>query len=207
MGHIVYDGQHIDCHVTTQEVIEMPNNNGRSCSTGVYDDCMYETLARLMRLATEDNCTVPWILDNTRICTKEKDINASFWIGWNHVTNQQRDCYRPCHTMTVELGAKNYRKPASNGGTRINIYFSPQVEKITEHHLYTPITMLADVGGYIGLLLGISVLHLAKFLHKIFNWKIKELEKQLNIENNKTGFNLNNVSENKERLSITITRC
>ena len=207
MGHIVYSGERIDCHVTTQEVIEIPNHKGRSCSSGVYDDCMYKKLAMLMRLATEDNCTVPWVLDNTRICTKEKDINSSFWIGWNHVTNQQRVRSRPCHTMTVQLGAKNYKKSNGIGGPIIHIYFSPLVEKITEHYLYTPVSMLADVGGYIGLLLGISVLHLAKFLHRVFNWKIEELEKQLNIENKNTIFSMNNISENKERLSITITRC
>ena len=80
----------------------------KTCSTENYDDCIYNMLARAMRKNTEDNCTVPYIKDNSDICTKPNDINTTFWIHWNRGLNRMNDCNIPCHSTTVNLGAKNY---------------------------------------------------------------------------------------------------
>ena len=208
MGYVVYENDSFQSQLTMQEIVQLPDNKRGKCSTGVYDNCMYSSLVHLMQSSTEDNCTVPWVLDNSNICTKEKDIDASFRIWYNHATNQKRDCAPPCSTMVVELGAKNNVCHEKNPGkTQISIYFSPYVMKITEKYLYSPLGMLADVGGYIGLLLGYSFLHLAKLVYKMFNTKIQELEDNNKIRNieldSRKGFQLNG----NDRLSITITRC
>ena len=87
---------------------EKEQNVTKTCSKEVYDDCIYGMLARVMRANTDDNCTVPYIRDDSKICTKPEDINTTFWIAWNRVTNQMKDCTIPCRSATVNLGAKNY---------------------------------------------------------------------------------------------------
>ena len=47
-------------------------------------------LEREMGAQTEENCTVPWVPNNEKICDGPKDVNTSFWIAWNRVTNQKK---------------------------------------------------------------------------------------------------------------------
>ena len=87
MGHNIYKGKKIQTEVRVQDVRQVSryiyvdndyncgdDNKMITCQNHKYDDCMYETLTRMMQVATEDNCTVPWILNNNRICQKSKDI-------------------------------------------------------------------------------------------------------------------------------------
>merc|ERR1711997_849959 len=53
---------------------------------------------------TKSKCTVPWIRNNEKICTTPEDVNTSFWISWNHGTNQHNDCHSPCHRLIIDLG-------------------------------------------------------------------------------------------------------
>ena len=70
MGYVVYENESFQSQLTMQEIVQLPNNKREKCSTGVYDDCMYSSLVHLMKSATEYLCTVPWVLDNSNICTK-----------------------------------------------------------------------------------------------------------------------------------------
>ena len=208
MGYVVYENDSFQSQLTMQEIVQLPDNKKGKCSTGVYDDCMYSSLVHLMQSATEDNCTVPWVLENSNICKKANDIKASFRIWYKHATNQKRDCAPPCRTMVIELGAKNIiRHEKNHSRTEILIYFSPYVTKVNEKYLYSPLGMLADVGGYIGLLLGYSFLHLAKLVYKLFSTKIQELEDKNKIQNIEMDSRKGTNSHSNDRLSITITRC
>ena len=91
------------------------DDGGKTCIHTTYDKCMYGALVDRMKNNTpsEDGCTVPWVMneDNTgttKICKNAENINTTFWIAWNRVTNQLNDCPVPCETLLVSLGAKNY---------------------------------------------------------------------------------------------------
>ena len=101
---------------------------------------------------TEDHCTVPWILGNNSICAKTGDMKKSFNIWWTRVTNQKKDCLRPCHTTIINLGAKNDWIIKDNSSAQLVAYFSSSVIKNREHYVMS-ITMLAgQIEGYVGLL-------------------------------------------------------
>ena len=40
-------------------------------------------------------------------------------------------------------------------------YFRKDVKKTTEYFLYSTLSMLAEIGGYVGLLLGVSLFNLS----------------------------------------------
>ena len=147
----------------------------KSCMTENYDDCIYNMLTNEMRKNTEDNCTVPYVRDDRKICTKDKDINTAFWIAWNRVTNQQLDCNIPCHFLTVSLGAKNYQNTSSTHGI-LYLYYAPRVTQSEERLLYTLLNLVAEIGGYVGLILGYSLFHVVDLINSAIETKLKRME-------------------------------
>ncbi len=56
---------------------------GGACTSGSYDECMYSTIAGLMKSATGDeHCTSPWVIDDARICKRRENIDRAFRIAW-----------------------------------------------------------------------------------------------------------------------------
>ena len=45
--------------------------------------------------------------------------------------------------------------------------------------LYTPLSLFAEIGGYVGLLLGVSLWNFAAWISDILESKIKKLEHQV----------------------------
>ena len=91
-------------------------DGSKTCIESNYDECMYGALVDHMHSNTqsEGGCTVPWVLDDnlegtSKICKEPDNINKTFWIAWNRVTNQKKDCPVPCDSLLVSLGAKNYK--------------------------------------------------------------------------------------------------
>ena len=148
----------------------------KTCAHHVYDDCIYGMLSNLMRNNTEDGCRVPFIRDdNDNICTKPLDINTTFWYAWNRVTNQKKDCLIPCRSLTVNLGAKNYVKKnvTEQDYGLLYLYYAPRVTQNIEHRLYTVVSLFAEIGGYVGLILGYS-------LFNVVGWTSDIIESRMN---------------------------
>ena len=52
--------------------------------------------------------------------------------------------------------------------------------------LYTPLSLFAEIGGYVGLLLGVSLWNFAAWISDMLEVKVKQLE----FQNNKVGADL-----------------
>ena len=190
MGHKIFLGQKVTSQVKYTDFYqlerELPNNR-KSCSYHKYDDCMYSSLYHWMINSTKDHCTVPWIRNNNKICTKAEDINKAFMIAYNRVTNQHNDCDTPCHRLIVDLGAKEMIKLDNNKTSAVfHFYFPQKMLVIKENYLYTVLNLLAEIGGYMGLLLGYSLFNIATFVNKIIDYHIKK--KMSNINDNTETF-------------------
>ena len=148
---------------------------------------MYSTLIKAMHENTKGNCTVPFITgsEQSKICTEYNDVNTTFWIRHFRITNQQRDCNTPCHTVTAELGAKNYRAYAlaDQKYSQLDLYFSPRAIQTTEHFLYTFLIFFAEVGGYVSLILGYSLFELFRWICLAVELKTKQV-KSSSLNNN-----------------------
>ena len=92
MGFKFYKGMRSEQQVSFLENIQISRTLGSgktSCSNGVYDQCIYNMLEREMKKDTMDKCTVPWVPCNSKVCSNAADVNTSFEIAWNRVTNQK----------------------------------------------------------------------------------------------------------------------
>ena len=177
MGHKIYKGNktltkigYVDFHQLQKDL----DDGTKSCGKEEYNMCIYSKLSERMKNETEDNCTVPWVLDNKKICTKPQDINTAFWIAWNRVTNQKKDCLPPCNQLLVDVGSKEQTPLRSNKTSQLLLYFPPRLLKSTEHYLYTILTLLAEIGGYMGLLLGYSLFNFATLVNELLDVHIEK---------------------------------
>ena len=75
-------------------------------------------------------------------------------------------CHMPCGAMEVTFPSISLDKTGSENETYTKVYFLHAVKIQTILQNYTIITFLAEVGGYMGLLLGMSLLD----THKLFHW-------------------------------------
>ena len=143
----------------------------------------------------------------SNICKNPENINTTFWEAWNRVTNQLKDCPVPCDSLLVSLGAKNYKvkkkhpyllhiivkvckvmtMSVCSSFQKKNIteqdygllylYFAPRTMFSEELILYTPLSLFAEIGGYVGLLLGVSIWNFAAWISDILELKIQKLQR------------------------------
>ena len=57
------------------------------------------------------------------------------------------------------------------------MYFAPRTMLSEELILYTPLSLFAEIGGYVGLLLGVSIWNFAAWISDILEHKIQKLQK------------------------------
>ena len=161
MGYKVHLGERLEFQLTVQEIKQFEYKNvknalaitskDKSCSYEIYDDCMYSKVVNIMKNSTESQCTVPWIRDNTNICSVPEDVNTTFWIAWNRITNQYKDCLGPCHATLVIMGAKNCKHLGHHNYSKLYLYFSSRIKKTEEHYEYSFLKLIGQIGGYLGL--------------------------------------------------------
>ena len=117
-------------------------------------------------------------------------INSTFWIAWNRVTNQLNDCHKTCRDLKIILGGGNLKVTQciilnymfcnfssfqmEDNKTAITLYFEQRVVISEEHYFYSSLSLTAEIGGYLGLLLGVSFLNFAAWVAAIIQRKIHD---------------------------------
>ena len=77
-------------------------------------------------------------------------------------------CRMPCSTMEVTFPATTYDS-GSLDEAYVKFYLLNVIKVQTSYWSYTMISLLAEVGGYLGLLLGISLLDITKVIDWFFS--------------------------------------
>ena len=70
----------------------------------------------------------------------------------------------------------------SNDTALAYFYFAPKVMKTEEHFFYTELSLLAEIGGYLGLLLGVSLWHFASWVADLLQDRINKIEAKEKIK-------------------------
>ena len=78
-----------------------------------------------------------------------------------------KDCPQPCSTMSITFGFPIYDIYDIKKG-RVKMYFKSQINVRKNVVSYDEVNLLAEIGGYIGLLLGFSLLDIAKLFRSLF---------------------------------------
>ena len=138
-----------------------------------------------MKAMTEDTCTSPWMPDTnsstSRICTKPGDIQKVVGIYRQRRSGNNHSCDVPCRSLPVVAGGKTFlRKPFLKRTGRILLRMPDQVLMNEEKYLYGSLVLFAEIGGYVGILLGYSLLDLVDCISDFLKTKIKHMEEKNN---------------------------
>ena len=132
-----------------------------------YDHCITEKMYQLMM--NETGCTVPWVTNKNKICSDKTSSKKAFQIYQENRRNQNGICPNSCNFTDVNLGPPIIEN-GKNSIARIVFYFKQDVKTSHEYLIYTELSMLAEIGGYVGLMLGISFVNIGSLINKILDW-------------------------------------
>ena len=112
-------------------------------------------------------CTTPFGLELDNICTDQNKSLAANKLFWDILSNKEevKECPYPCHFLMNWITTTDYKTSYD----RIWLKFDKYIKVTTSTYGYTELELLAELGGYVGLFLGLSVFDLRLVFNKIFN--------------------------------------
>ena len=129
---------------------------------------------------------IRWVLKEGRGGVVEEGVGASsdsyrkiycfFICTLYFLLFQMKDCAVPCQSLLVSVGAKNAEKSSSDSYGDIYFYFAQRVILSEENPFYSFLSLMAEIGGYVGLLLGVSLFHFAGWLSALLEKQIRKYE-------------------------------
>ena len=108
------------------------------------------------------NCTAPSSLYTNNICI-DNDIAKlanKFYSKMYLKRFGIKECKLPCEFTKIKIMSKEAYK--TEGNNMVNLNFDKFIKVTRSYNSYTGLELMAELGGYVGLFLGISVFHLSK---------------------------------------------
>ena len=91
-----------------------------------------------------------------------------------------KGCYRPCDYMDVSFGYPSIYEISDDNDSSLTFYFKKSIPVRESHLAYPQSSLFAEIGGYMGLLLGFSILDFTKVVNLFCN-RIEGLGKRVGI--------------------------
>ena len=144
-----------DYYKVDHELFEMLDEKDESCNdTPQYtkDDCSEDEIEKFVM--KEYGCTPPFFENKEKICTNETISKQvyKYWKNARYYTN----CSGPCREISVSViwTADKTTKPEDS---EVNFYFRNRVKVVKSYYAYSSLSLIAEIGGYFGLFLGVSI--------------------------------------------------
>ena len=120
--------------------------------TKIYDESMQKI-----------GCTAPWLPGmKADICTNKQNSKEALKIYDDHFKNSN-----PCHILSPELTFESSFSPLLPGSTSVLLSCHKTFIRVYEEYLlYDELTLLANVGGFLGLSLGVSLVNIKDVLER-----------------------------------------
>ena len=154
--------------------------------TGSYDAC--KTIFMEEMLQTNFNCTVPFLMTSGNLCVGRAAKRASAMYN-KYMNRVSLQCPRPCSNIISTFGMSRSYK-TNKASTK---FYFKDIVKVTEDfvsydmlrsrlytlyqikysHCFLHFSMVAEIGGYSGLLIGFSLMDLAMLLKKAASLIVK----------------------------------
>lgn len=125
------------------------------------------------------NCTTPWLYRVTRelygetieICSGNKSHEAAEFYIQNRLPNFE-ECKNPCTSMEIISNLK-MMKNTTLTKSRVKLIFTRKLQVHEEKLVKSELSLIAELGGYLGMTLGVSLLDLEGFLGAVKARSIK----------------------------------
>lgn len=138
---------------------------GHKCNSKMnhnYDTTLYEKIAK--ENEEHFNCSVPFHPSITSQLTRRpieicnnSETGKKAYNNWWDSHNAKTDNNKPCAEMDISFGLPYIDNDKPDNEASIRIYTKSDIKVKSVILYYDITTLLAELGGYIGMLLGISV--------------------------------------------------
>ena len=164
----ILQNRHVKMALTHETVKLLPDFG--TCTNdypeGSYDNCIYSQLNN--KTLEEIGCSVPWQANKSEICKDLSQAKIARDIYEKNRRNQEDICQDCCQLTNVYLGPTVEELQTSS--TKVIFYFRRDIKLSTEYIVYQELSLLAESGGIVGLILGVSVLHIRYLFYYIIDW-------------------------------------
>ena len=140
---------------------ELLDYGGAHCNNDItyqMDACNYEVVENeSMEML---GCTTPFGPNKTKICTNSTKGREATRIHARYLSPDSRTvlpiawCHYPCSYFLVS--SKQFEEGGCTYGC-VSLNFEQLIQVTKSHYTYSELSMIAEIGGYVGLFLGISV--------------------------------------------------
>ena len=159
----------LQCHAVQYYIdyevkIEKQFKNGLlNCENYDFDfECVEKKFKNHIQTLTSENCTLPNTGQSIPMCRNPDDMKRALDEVKRIAEIDIHNCTKVCLTMPMTFigGQVNSR----SGKPSLNLRFQPWISTAVEKDLYTWGSLGAEIGGYVGIMVGYSILNLAEFL-------------------------------------------
>ena len=128
------------------------------------DDC-YDRAAFQESMETL-NCTWPLLRNKDHICTEQDKVNVAQKIGTDYFKRRKgSNCASSCSFLKVSYFLRREQKSKEQ---QIRFMFPESIKVQAAFYVYKELSLIAEVGGYVGLFLGWSVYQITDLLDMSF---------------------------------------
>ena len=119
-------------------------------------------------------CTTPFGFNTKNVCIEKEKREKAFKIynSQKNKRNKIEDCQYPCNFIRSWLSVEQLRLNQTSKEFSLN--FDKFIKVTKAKYSYTELELLAELGGYVGLFLGLSVFHLSQAFDKILDCTMKD---------------------------------
>ena len=159
-----------------REVIEVLDYEGKDCMHSLdRDDCIYDYIDK--NLTDTIGCTTPYVKEKSKICTDQSEAKKAMAAEsqiMQDETTLEEICPRSCWEVHANFGSKESYFNGEDGSDfyllgNLTIEFHQFVKVSKSYWEYDAIELIAEVGGYVGLFLGVSVNQIRLPIGKLFS--------------------------------------
>ena len=119
---------------------------------------------------TNLGCTTPFGLNKSEICTDSNSSAKALKLYDLYVNKPGTVCPELCNFLEVSLRTQlsiNKTKEDKSGTSYMKFSLKNTIKVTNSHFLYNGLTLMAEIGGYVGLFLGISVVHVNDMVRNV----------------------------------------
>lgn len=153
------------------EFYEMLDDDGKPCNKdSMYekDDCFQDAFDKMA--IEKYGCTTPFGPNKKMICTNKAIATKVMAMreDWFKNDRDQSNCSTPCQIiMTKPLKT---RQETTEQESEMKLYFPDRVKVVRSYKIYSGLALIAEIGGYVGLFLGVSINQITVIISAFEEW-------------------------------------
>ena len=153
----------IDYYV--QKVLDYEGKPCKHYGKSTQDECLLKATDQV--LLNKVGCTTPFSQDKSNICTQPADAMKAQLLQDKYLYKEplENECPRSCTNLKSQITSDTTINDGT-GYSRINL--PEHIQVYESYYTYDGLSMVAEIGGYVGLFLGISVNQIGLLFEKLF---------------------------------------